>query len=130
MSPQPPLQLDLLSTEHPDSKPKGPALRKLYYTIGEVSELIGVPAHVLRYWETEFSVLHPKKGKGGNRLYQERDVKLLEQIRSLLYDQKFTIAGARVQLDGKPKANGNPVDPPVIAEVRQELKEILSLLNR
>ena len=114
-----------------DSTPKGPALRKLYYSIGEVSEQIGVPAHVLRYWETEFPVLHPKKGKGGNRLYQERDVKLLGQIKSLLYDQKFTIAGARAQLDGKSRPDpAGQESPSIFHEVKQELKSILMLLNR
>jgi DNA-binding transcriptional MerR regulator len=130
MSTQEPLQLDMLLADQPDHRPNGPALRKLYYSIGEVSELIGVPPHVLRYWETEFAILHPKKGKGGNRLYQERDVRLLEQIRTLLYDQKFTIAGARVQLDGKSRLHAESQEPNVLGEVKQELKEILDLLKK
>ena len=56
---------------------KGPALRKLYYSIGEVSEIVGVPSHVLRYWESEFPQLRPKKGRAGNRTYQERDIDLI-----------------------------------------------------
>ena len=125
------MQLDLLTTDHHDSKPKGPAVRKLYYSIGEASERIGVPAHVLRYWESEFPALHPKKGKGGNRLYQERELLLLQQIRALLYDQKFTIAGARAQLSAKLKAHA-PLwtNPNVIEEIKTGLLEILALLKK
>ena len=75
---------------------------RLYYSISEVSDLIGVKPHVLRYWETQFKMLRPKKGRGGARMYRKRDVETLFEIKTLLYDQRFTIAGARRRiLDGK-----------------------------
>jgi DNA-binding transcriptional MerR regulator len=84
--------------------------QKLYYSIGEVSELLKVKPHVLRYWETQFPVLKPKKNRAGNRTYRVRDIKLIIAIQSLLYERGFTIAGARKKL----KEFGN--DPTVIAE--------------
>jgi len=86
------------------------ANQKLYYSIGEVSDLLKVKAHVLRYWETQFSALSPKKNRAGNRTYRVRDIKLLMAIQTLLYDRKYTIAGARRKL----KDFNN--DPSVIAE--------------
>lgn len=86
------------------------APQKLYYSIGEVSELLKVKPHVLRYWETQFPVLNPKKNRAGNRTYRLREIKLLMAIRNLLYDKKFTIAGARRKL----KEFSN--DPDVVAE--------------
>jgi DNA-binding transcriptional MerR regulator len=75
---------------------------RLYYSISEVSDLVGVKPHVLRYWETQFKMLRPKKGRGGARMYRKRDVETLFDIKQLLYDQRFTIAGARRRiLDGK-----------------------------
>ena len=110
-----------------DTDRKGPAIRKLYYSIGEVSELTGIPSHVLRYWEGEFPQLHPKKGRTGNRTYQERDLEVIFKIKGLLYDRRFTIAGAKVQLEGTKTENGHCE---VIQELRQELQEILSLLEK
>ncbi len=72
---------------------------KRYFTIGEVSELCGVKAHVLRYWEQEFEVLAPLKRRGNRRYYQRYEVQLIRHIRELLYDQGFTIAGARAKLE-------------------------------
>ena len=75
---------------------------RLYYSISEVSDLVGVKPHVLRYWETQFKMLRPKKGRGGARMYRKRDVEVLFEIKQLLYDQRFTIAGARRPiLDGR-----------------------------
>ena len=73
---------------------------KRYFTIGEVSELCGVKPHVLRYWEQEFEQLKPVKRRGNRRYYQRHDVLMIRQIRSLLYEQGFTIGGARQQLKG------------------------------
>ncbi len=73
---------------------------KRYFTIGEVSELCGVKPHVLRYWEQEFEQLKPVKRRGNRRYYQRGDVIMIRQIRSLLYEQGFTIGGARQQLEG------------------------------
>jgi DNA-binding transcriptional MerR regulator len=68
---------------------------RLYYSISEVSDMIGVKPHVLRYWETQFRMLRPKKGRGGARMYRKRDVEILFEVKQLLYDHRFTIAGAR-----------------------------------
>src|SRR5512142_2735358 len=83
---------------------------KLYFKIGEVSELLGVESYVLRYWETEFAVLSPKKSGTGHRLYRRKDVELLLRIKHLLYEKKFTIEGARLALhaesrSAKPRAS-------------------------
>ena len=75
---------------------------KRYFTIGEVSELCGVKPHVLRYWEQEFPQLKPVKRRGNRRYYQRQDVIVIRQIRSLLYEQGFTIGGARQKLGGQP----------------------------
>jgi DNA-binding transcriptional MerR regulator len=71
---------------------------KLYRSISEVSELVGVKPHVLRYWETQFSMLRPRKNRAGNRMYRPEEVQLLMQIRELLYQRRFTIAGAKRRL--------------------------------
>ena len=73
-------------------------MRKMYYSIREVAERIGVPAHVLRYWESEFPQLRPKKNRAGNRTYRESDIELLKTIHRLVHEEKYTIAGARRQL--------------------------------
>jgi DNA-binding transcriptional MerR regulator len=79
--------------------------QKLYYSIGEVSELLDVKSHVLRYWETQFPMLRPKKNRAGNRSYRVRDIKMLMTIKNLLYEKGFTIAGARQKLR---ESNNNP----------------------
>jgi DNA-binding transcriptional MerR regulator len=112
---------------------------KLYFKIGEVSELLGVESYVLRYWETEFPVLSPKKSGTGHRLYRRKDVELLLRIKHLLYDKRFTIEGARQSLHAEaraPKAVRAPKrvqaelfseDP--LPDIRRELQEILVLLK-
>lgn len=103
---------------------------KRYFTIGEVSELCDVKPHVLRYWEQEFPQLKPVKRRGNRRYYQRQDVILIRQIRSLLYDQGYTISGAKVQLDGEVVKDDNNQSQQVIAQVRNELEEILQILKR
>jgi DNA-binding transcriptional MerR regulator len=71
---------------------------KLYYRIGEVEEIAGVPAYVLRYWESEFKLLRPKKNPAGQRLYRARDLELVQRIKTLLYDERLTLEGARKRL--------------------------------
>ncbi len=111
---------------------------KLYFKIGEVSELLGVEPYVLRYWETEFAVLSPKKSGTGHRLYRRKDVELLLRIKHLLYEKKFTIEGARQRLHEEtrgqkaraPKAAQRDLftaDP--LPEIRRELEGILELLK-
>jgi DNA-binding transcriptional MerR regulator len=112
---------------------------KLYFKIGEVSDLLGVEAYVLRYWETEFPVLSPKKSGTGHRLYRRKDVELLLRIKHLLYDKRFTIEGARQSLQSEAKtpkparpskraqAELFATDP--LPDIRRELEEILQLLK-
>jgi DNA-binding transcriptional MerR regulator len=87
-----------------------PIPAKRYFTIGEVSELCGVKPHVLRYWEQEFTQLRPVKRRGNRRYYQHHEVLLIRRIRELLYEQGFTINGARNRLDSHGAVHGGPVD--------------------
>ena len=87
-----------------------PIPAKRYFTIGEVSELCGVKPHVLRYWEQEFTQLRPVKGRGNRRYYQHHEVLLIRRIRELLYEQGFTINGARNRLDSHGRPNGSSGD--------------------
>lgn len=131
-----------------------PIPAKRYFTIGEVSELCGVKPHVLRYWEQEFTQLKPVKRRGNRRYYQRHEVLLVRRIRQLLYEEGFTISGARNRLDEQPVGQGRPVlEAPIpiagaaastgqfqsgggpsaghvdITALRAELTEILALLN-
>ncbi len=78
---------------------KSDGVRKLYYSISEVSQRTGLEPHVLRYWETEFPLLQPRKNRAGNRTYSERDIALVERIRHLLRDERYTLEGARRALE-------------------------------
>ncbi len=109
---------------------------KLYRPISEVSDLVGVKPHVLRYWETQFSMLRPKKNRAGNRMYRPDEVKLLLRIKELLYQRRFTIAGARRRLlDERKEApqvelGFSDADRKVLLhEVRTELKQLLIRLR-
>jgi len=112
-------------SEHPISLPPIPAKR--YFTIGEVSELCGVKPHVLRYWEQEFTQLRPVKRRGNRRYYQHHEVLLIRRIRHLLYDEGFTISGARNRLGDARAVEHNP-DAAVrlSAQELQRLREDLS----
>ena len=102
---------------------------KRYFTIGEVSELCQVKPHVLRYWEQEFPQLKPVKRRGNRRYYQRHDVEMIRNIRSLLYEQGFTIGGARQQLSGDaPKPDERPRSEQ-IRKLRMELEELLVILK-
>lgn len=114
---------------------------KLYFRIGEVSALLGVETYVLRYWETEFPSLAPKKSGTGHRLYRRKDVELLLRIKHLLYEKRFTIEGARQSLQSEtpksrsPRARAPrqqtdlfPQDDP-LPEIRRQLSEILEILK-
>lgn len=107
---------------------------KRYFTIGEVSDLCLVKPHVLRYWEQEFPQLKPLKRRGNRRYYQRHDVLMIRQIRSLLYEEGFTIGGARQRLqssDSKVESRGSDaVGPPALQDLRQELEEILVILRK
>lgn len=128
-----------MSASSPKQSPELPPIpAKRYFTIGEVSELCGVKPHVLRYWEQEFTQLRPVKRRGNRRYYQHHEVLLVRRIRQLLYDEGFTISGARNRLAGYDPKHVNEADPtrPVIVEVehtmhslREELSQIIALLR-
>lgn len=107
-----------------------PIPSKRYFTIGEVSELCAVKPHVLRYWEQEFPQLKPVKRRGNRRYYQRHDVILIRQIRSLLYDQGFTIGGARQQLSGETAKEDCNQSQQIVRQLRAELEEVLDILKR
>ena len=111
---------------------------RLYYSISEVSDLVGVKPHVLRYWETQFKMLRPKKGRGGARMYRKRDVEVLFEIKQLLYDQRFTIAGARRRiLDGRSEEK-EQIELPfskldreeAVRALRKDMEGLLNLLRQ
>ena len=131
-------------TTQTSSLPAIPAKR--YFTIGEVADLCGVKPHVLRYWEQEFSQLTPMKRRGNRRYYQHHEVVMVRRIRTLLYEQGYTISGARSQLDtqklnkasaSSTAAAATPIETvavlvaatPDVAQLRTELQEILQLLS-
>jgi DNA-binding transcriptional MerR regulator len=132
--------------EHAAKTPLPPIPAKRYFTIGEVSELCGVKPHVLRYWEQEFTQLKPVKRRGNRRYYQHHEVLLIRRIRELLYEQGFTISGARNRLEdadvkseftaavqngvsnAPSQAQVSIPDVDIVA-LRSELREVISLLN-
>ena len=123
------------------SEPK--QIKKLYYSIGEVSKMTDLKAYVLRYWETEFKQLKPPKNRAGNRTYRQSDIDLILYIKELLYTKKFTIDGARHQLamekDGKKEDVAEPVEnvqqaaparKETLLKIKQELETLLEILRR
>ena len=124
----------------PASNPEIP--NKLYFRIGEVAKLAGIKPYVLRFWETEFGGLGPKKSGSGHRLYRRKDVELVLEIKRLLYDKRFTIEGARKVLESKPKRADTKPAPQrrqgelfsataaFYQELRRELRLILDILNK
>jgi DNA-binding transcriptional MerR regulator len=112
---------------------------KLFFRIGEVSQLVGVKEYVLRYWESEFPGLSPRKSSSGQRMFRRKDVELLLRIKHLLYDQKFTIEGARKALQEKSKPAAARETKPSgqaelfgvnpLPEIRRQVSEILQLLS-
>ncbi len=111
---------------------------KIYFKIGEVAKLADVPTHVLRYWESEFSAIRPKRTKSKQRLYRKKDVELILQIKTLLHGQGYTIAGARKFLESDKEINGRfqKNSPPgrhfstKLSTIKHELKELQELLTR
>jgi len=103
---------------------------KRYFTIGEVSDLCAVKTHVLRYWEQEFPQLKPVKRRGNRRYYQRQDVLIIRQIRSLLYDEGFTIGGARQRLTGDDAKSDVTQSQQIIKQIRMELEQVLKILRR
>jgi DNA-binding transcriptional MerR regulator len=103
---------------------------KRYFTIGEVSDLCAVKPHVLRYWEQEFPQLKPVKRRGNRRYYQRQDVLIIRQIRGLLYDDGFTIGGARQRLMGDQAKSDVSQSQQIVKQLRVELEQILKILRR
>ncbi|MBT8081209.1 MAG: MerR family transcriptional regulator [Gammaproteobacteria bacterium] len=103
---------------------------KRYFTIGEVSDLCAVKPHVLRYWEQEFPQLKPVKRRGNRRYYQRQDVLIIRQIRSLLYEEGFTIGGARQRLAGDDAKSDVTQSQQIIKQMRMELEQVLKILRR
>lgn len=121
----------MLEPSHNDELPVIPGKR--YFTIGEVSDLCAVKPHVLRYWEQEFPQLKPVKRRGNRRYYQHQDVVLIRQIRSLLYDQGYTIGGARQRMTGEEgevedSANQSADYKAMLREMIVELEDVLKVL--
>jgi len=124
-----------------DSDPK--QIKKLYYSIGEVSKMTDLKAYVLRYWETEFKQLKPPKNRAGNRTYRQSDVDLILFIKDLLYNKKFTIEGARTQIaskgedvkteqkvDEETPVKAAPAKKETLVKIKQELETLLELLRK
>jgi DNA-binding transcriptional MerR regulator len=105
-----------------------PGIRKLYYSIREVSEMTGLKPHVLRYWESEFPDLQPKKNRAGNRAYTEPDIELVRRIQHLVHEEKYTLEGARQVLERD--AEGDAVTRAALAEMpRDQLEDLRAFLT-
>jgi len=111
---------------------------RIYFRIGEVSNIIGVDPHVLRYWESEFKIIKPRRAKSKQRLYRRQDVENLLRIKTLLHDDGYTIAGARRLLKVKESGSGPQIPVPVISPevssnhlgiIKQEIQEILKTIS-
>ena len=114
-------------------------IKKLYYSISEVSKITGLKQYVLRYWETEFSQLKPPKNRAGNRTYRQKDIDVIETIRDLLYNKKFTIDGARKQLESPDESSklyseedakqSSTINAELLDKLKQELREIIKIIK-
>lgn len=108
---------------------------KEYYSIGEVCDVTGLKPHVLRYWESQFSALQPSKNQAGNRIYRRREIKLVQLLRHLLYNEKYTIEGAQQKLEqlreeGKlDRATRVALDGETVTDLRKEADELVDLLS-
>lgn len=103
-------------------------MKKLYYSIGEVSDITDVDAHVLRYWETVFKELSPKKNKAGNRVYKESDIETILKLKELIQDKKYSTEGAQQVLEKERNGEGDETEVPV--SVKKDLKEIRHFLSQ
>lgn len=112
-----------------------PVVKRAYYSIGEVCEMTGLKPHVLRYWETQFSALRPSKNRAGNRVYRPKDVELIRLIMHLLYEKKYTIAGANRRIlelrrgGGLEEERRAALAPGILAEMREELERLREVLS-
>jgi DNA-binding transcriptional MerR regulator len=112
-----------------------PLVRKEYYAISEVADLVGLPAHVLRYWESQFAVLNPSKNRSGNRVYQRKEIKLILLVKQLLHDEKYTVEGAKQKLEQLRRggtlgeSTARALDQQLVAVLRDELLRVSELLT-
>ena len=106
-------------------------IKKLYYSIGEVSKIVGLKSYVLRYWETEFKQLNPPKNRAGNRTYRQKDIDFILQIKDLLHGKKFTIEGARTAILSKniKIESSNSITLKVISGLKNELRSMLQIIK-
>ncbi len=102
---------------------------KLFYKISDVCKLTGLEAYVIRFWETEFPTLHPKKSKGNQRVYIKKEIDLILRIKCLLYDEKLTIEGARKRLRQSNRLTGKGNTGPTLDFIKKELEALLHLLS-
>ncbi|MGH7449437.1 MAG: MerR family transcriptional regulator [Longimicrobiales bacterium] len=125
--------------QQPEDAPRAdsaarPLVRKEYYSISDVADLVGLPAHVLRYWESQFSVLSPSKNRSGNRVYQRKEIKLILLVKQLLHVEKYTVEGAKQRIEqlrrggDLPKAATRALDEQMVAVLREELLALHELL--
>ena len=117
-------------------------IKKLYYSIGDVSEITGLKQYVLRYWETEFSFLNPSKNSAGNRTYKDKDIKIIKEIQDLLYQRKFTIKGAKQYLKTKYNSKdqidnvvsisqvNSTTDHELLNNLKKGLEDIIDIINK
>ncbi|MBI45849.1 MAG: transcriptional regulator [Candidatus Marinimicrobia bacterium] len=116
-------------------------IKKLYYSIGDVSQMTGLKQYVLRYWETEFSILNPAKNRAGNRTYKDEDIKIIRHIKELLYAKKFTIRGAKQYLEeyysNKSEGTSNVVaissqnvDREFLLDLKKKLQETINMIDK
>lgn len=109
-------------------------VRKEYYSISEVADLVGLPAHVLRYWESQFSVLNPSKNRSGNRVYQRKEIRLILLVKQLLHEEKYTVEGAKQRLEQLRRggdlaaATARAFDTQMVDVLREELTALRDLL--
>ena len=107
-------------------------IKKLYYSIGEVSKMVGLKSYVLRYWETEFRQLSPPKNRAGNRTYRQKDIDLILKIKDLLHGKKFTIEGAKSVISGNSVTDltTEQINKNIISQLKNELNEILQIIKK
>lgn len=122
------------STTRPEAASR-PVVRKEYYSISEVADLVNLPAHVLRYWESQFTVLSPSKNRSGNRVYQRKEIKLILLVKQLLHVEKYTVEGAKQRLEQLRKGGdlqhsaARVLDEQMVAVLREEMKALHEMLK-
>jgi DNA-binding transcriptional MerR regulator len=124
-----------LDADTPRPVSERPVAPKEYYSISEVCDLVGLRPHVLRYWETQFAVLNPSKNRSGNRVYQRKEIKVILYVKHLLYDEKYTVEGAKQKLEQLRKGGElqnetrKALDKQMVALLRAEMKYLADLLT-